>query len=46
MTSFDILIRGGAIVDGTGADRFVGDVAVSDGRIVAIAAALAPLIGL
>ena len=34
---YDIIIRGGTIVDGTGAPRHVADVAVENGRIVAIA---------
>lgn len=34
---FDIVIRGGTIVDGTGAPRFVADIAISDGLITKIA---------
>ena len=33
---FDTVIRGGTIVDGTGAAPFTGDVAIDDGRIVAV----------
>ncbi len=33
---FDILIRNGKVVDGTGARAFLGDVGITDGRIVAI----------
>jgi N-acyl-D-amino-acid deacylase len=32
----ELVIRGGTIVDGTGADRLTGDVAVDDGRISAV----------
>jgi N-acyl-D-amino-acid deacylase len=35
MAEFDLVIRGGTIVDGSGAPSYVGDVAVRDGWIVA-----------
>ncbi len=36
MAEFDLVIRGGTIVDGSGGARFAGDVAVNDGWIVAV----------
>lgn len=36
MPAFDLIIRGGTIVDGTGAARFTGDVAVKDGLIAQV----------
>ena len=36
MTTYDLVIRGAEIVDGSGATPFVGDVAVLDGRIAAV----------
>jgi len=36
MTDYDLLIRNGKIVDGTGAQAFIGSVAVLDGMIVAV----------
>ncbi|MCU1221562.1 MAG: D-aminoacylase, partial [Candidatus Angelobacter sp.] len=32
----DIVIHGGRIIDGTGNPWYVGDIAISDGRIVAL----------
>ena len=34
--AYDVVIKGGRIVDGTGAPAFDGDVAIQDGRIVAV----------
>ncbi len=36
MTQYDIVIRGGSIVDGTGAAPIQGDLAISNGRIAAM----------
>lgn len=33
---FDLVIRGGTVVDGSGGERFDGDVAIEDGRIAAV----------
>src|ERR1700757_4828 len=38
----DIVIRGGTIVDGTGAPRFTGDVAIERGRIAAVGGKAGP----
>lgn len=36
MADFDVVIKGGMIVDGTGAPRYRNDIAIRDGRIVEI----------
>jgi len=33
---FDLIIKKGTIVDGTGKERFEGDIAVKDGKIISI----------
>lgn len=38
MAYYDLIIRGGTIVDGSGADRFTADVAIKDGLIAGIGA--------
>src|SRR5246127_501187 len=37
--TFDLLIKGGTIVDGLGGDPYTGDIAVSDGVIAAVGTA-------
>lgn len=36
MPTYDLIVRNGTIVDGTGAPRFIGDLAVKDGLIAAV----------
>ena len=41
-SEFDVVIRGGTVMDGNGGTPFAGDVAVKDGRIVELGKVLAP----
>ena len=36
MNDYDLVLRGGTIIDGTGASAFIGDVAVHGGCIAAV----------
>lgn len=36
--NYDLVVRGGTIVDGTGRERFVGDIAISEGRVAEVGA--------
>ena len=40
--SYDLIVRGGRIVDGTGLPSYVGDVAICDGRIVDVGRIVGP----
>jgi N-acyl-D-aspartate/D-glutamate deacylase len=42
MSMRDLIITGGAIVDGTGQPAFTGDIAVTDGRISGVGKDLGP----
>ena len=42
LTMYDLVIRNGKIVDGTGKPAFVGDVAIEGDRIVAVGSDLGP----
>ena len=37
MSDYDLIIRGGQIVDGSGSEPFEGDIAVRDGKIIEVA---------
>ena len=36
MSDFDLIVRGGSVIDGTGSPAQTADVAVADGRIVEV----------
>ena len=33
---YDTIIRNGTIIDGSGSDRYIGDIAIKDGRVAAV----------
>ena len=39
-TQYDLIVRGGTVLDGTGGEPFAADVAVRDGRIAAVGSGL------
>src|SRR5262245_57622996 len=39
---FDLIVKGGRVVDGTGAPAYAADVAVADGKIVEVGAVAGP----
>ena len=43
--SYDILLKGGTVIDGTGQERRVADVAISGDRIAAVEPNIAPVPG-
>ena len=43
--AYDLVIRNGTVVDGTGAPRFTGDIAVRDGLIAAVGTVSRPILG-
>ena len=43
MAKFDVLIRGGTVVDGTSVPRFVADVGIKDGRVAQIGGKMDPV---
>ena len=42
MAEYDLVIRGGTVVDGTGIPRYKADVAVKDGRVARISGKISP----
>ena len=43
MAKFDVLIRGGTVVDGTRVPRFVADVGIKDGVVAQIGGRMDPM---
>ena len=42
MSEYELVVRGGTIVDGTGIPRYKGDLAVKDGRVAKISGRISP----